>query len=167
MIWRPVRVKSISTTTMASRIRVKGLTGTPRDGRAGWSCGLPVRVTPASRAMISETAVMAFKRPLPVVTLFQMRNDLQPDDFADNAVRKDALDAVTRLDPHPPLLQGQKDQDPLVLALLPDTPGFVEPRGVIISHPVPHGGHSDHDDSCSRLLQDLAGKTFHGSPLFL
>jgi hypothetical protein len=50
---------------MKNSSRVKGLTGVPPVGRAGCICGLPVSVTPALRAITSDTAVTAFDRPLP------------------------------------------------------------------------------------------------------
>ena len=94
-----------------------------------------------------------------------MGDHVQPEDLADNPVGQDALDAVTRLDPHPPLLQGQQDQDPLVLALLPDAPGLVETGGVIVDHHVPHVRHRRHDNGRARLLQNLPGEIFHDGPL--
>jgi len=103
--------------------------------------------------------------PLAVIALFEQRDDVEPENLAGDPVGKDALDAVARLDPHPPLFQGEQDEHPLVLPSLSDTPGLVEAGCVIIGRPVPHGGHRGDDDGRSRLLQDLPGEALHGFTL--
>ena len=120
-----------------------------------------MRVTPAAFATTEETAAIVSDNALAVLAFLEIGEGVPVEDLAGETVGKDPLHAVARFDPDPPFFDGKEDQDPLVFALLSDTPGLVEPVCIIVRVVVPDRLHRGDDDGGSRLLQDFAGEAFH------
>jgi len=72
--------------------------------------------------------------------------DFVIDDPSRVQVGEPALEAVPDLDPHLPVVPGDKEDDAVIKLLLPDLPGLGDLHGILLQHFALEGRDGEHDD---------------------
>ncbi len=115
----------------------------------------PVSSTRYSRAMIAAMRSTPASMPPAMIARAELRDDRAVADLADEAVGQRALDAVAGRDEELAILDGDQEEDAVVLVAIAGLPGLGEADGAL-GHRIGLRGRQRHDrDLGAGLLLQL------------